>query len=187
MGIEIPRSRPQMKRVEAEAALSPFILDQFPVKLLGIRGYYKDSIGKPGMNDIDVYDDALIVVAPSHYSTWNFNTDPTRYEKTIARLKEGGPYLYKIGLHNMKHPYEALRQWGRVTVIRGTAADEREETDTADHPFFIDIHKGGVNTTSSLGCQTLPLSQWDEFLKTVKYQIKLNKQSIIPYCLIAAK
>ena len=90
--------------------------------------------------------------------------------------------MNKIGMHNMKAPYEALRQFGRVTVLRDGSSTP--VTNTADAPFYIDIHRGGHSTTSSLGCQTIPPAQWPSFLSQVKSELKKNNQIVIPYTLI---
>lgn len=177
----LPNSRPKLSQADVLSLLAPFALDAYSVKLLGVRGYYKTTMGNPVKNDRGIYDDAIFIISPDLFGAYNANTDPSVYKPGIASLKAGGPYLYKIGMHNMKNPYEALRQYGRITVIRDGG---NVVTDTAASPFFIDIHKGGFNTTSSLGCQTVHPTQWESFLATVKDQIKRNKQSIIPYCLV---
>lgn len=175
----LPANKPQLKKQDALALLAKLNPD-YKVKLLGIRGYFKKTMGDPNSNDFNLYDDAIFIVSDDHYSSWNANTDPSRHQKGVAVLKAGGPYLYKIGLHNIKNPYKALRQYGRVTVLR----DGRPDTDTAAAPFYIDIHKGGYNTTSSLGCQTIHPDQWIDFLTNVETLMAKNRQQIIPYCLI---
>lgn len=177
----VPVGRPKLTLQEAEVMFAPFNLSQYQVKLLGIRGYYAKSMGNTPKNERNIYDDAIFILSPSTFASFNANTDPSYTRQGIAVLKANGVYLYKIGLHNMKAPYEALRQYGRVTVIRDGIG---EVTDTAAAPFYIDIHKGGINTTSSLGCQTIVRSQWDSFLSTVKDQLKRYNQKIIPYALI---
>jgi lysozyme len=181
MGI-VPDSKPKMTQADALAKLSSFDLQAYPVKILGIRGYYKQTMGNPVKNDRGIYDDALFVISPDAFASFNANTDPSVTRTGVAVLKPGGPYLYKIGMHNMKAPYEALRQYGRVTVLRDN--ESGEFTDTAAAPFYIDIHKGGYNTTSSLGCQTIHPTQWPSFLELVKDQIRRHNQKIIPYCLV---
>jgi lysozyme len=176
----LPGNKPKLLRPDAEKLLASFAVSGYPVKLLGIRGYFKATMGDPKKNDIGIYDDAIFIVAPDHYSNFNANTDPSRALPHVAVLKPGGPYLYKIGMHNMKHPYEALRQYGNVTVLR----EGHEDTDSPENRFFIDIHKGGYGTTSSLGCQTIYPDQWPEFLSTVEKLIAANSQTIIPYCLV---
>lgn len=177
----LPQNRPQLKKEDAENKLQTFTVQQYPVKILGIRGYFKKTMGNPETNDIGIYDDALFIVSPGVFKSFNANTDPSRMLPDVAVLKPGGPYLYKIGMHNMQHPYEALRQYGNVTVIRNGKV---EVTDSPANRFYIDIHKGGYGTTSSLGCQTIHPDQWMEFLNTVKQEIQKNNQTIIPYILI---
>lgn len=178
-----PAAKPQLSKQDALLKLNRYQLNQYSVKLLGIRGYFKKTMGDPSNNDIGIYDDAIFLVSDDIFAAFNANTDPSRLLKDVAVLKVGGPYLYKIGMHNMQHPYEALRQYGNVTVIRN---GKTEVTDSPANRFYIDIHKGGYGTTSSLGCQTIHPDQWPEFLKSVKEQLAKHKQTIIPYCLVEA-
>ncbi len=178
----IPASRPKLTQIQALEHLKSFAgLDTYRVKLLGIRGYYKESMGVNKENEIGIYDDAVFIITPDSFASFNFNTDPSHLKPGTARVKPGTMTLYKIGMHNMKAPYEALRQHGRVTVTR--AGKTGEFTDTAAAPFYIDIHKGGYSTTSSLGCQTVPPEQWPAFLAMVKDQMKRYNQDIVPYYL----
>lgn len=175
----IPNSRPQLSKEDALRYLALYDLVKYPVKILGIRGYYKQTMGNPVQNDVGIYDDALFIVSKNYFGTFNANTDPSRIFPGVAVLKAGGPYLYKIGMHNMQHPYEALRQYGNVTILRNGVP----VTDSPVNRFYIDIHKGGYGTTSSLGCQTIYPDQWPEFLKSVKNELALNNQTLIPYIL----
>ena len=186
----IPKSRPNFTKAQVESYLGLYDLAGYAVKILGVRGYYKHTMGDPDKNDVGIYDDAMFVTSPNpsnggagFFKSYNANTDPSKIFKNVAILKPGGPYLYKIGMHNMKAPYEALRQYGNVTVLRNGIP----VTDSPSHRFYIDIHKGGNTTTSSLGCQTICRPQWAGFLKDVKQQLALNKQTLIPYILIEFK
>lgn len=180
----IPGNKPLLTREEALQKLAPFNLDEkYKVKILGIRGYFKNTMGETGKNDRGIYDDAIFIITPDGYWGFNANTDPSVARPGIAVLKPGGPYLYKIGLHNMKNPYKALRQYGNVTVIRDGG---KEQTDSAQARFYIDIHRGGFHTTSSLGCQTIYPLQWDDFLSKVEIEMAQFEQEIVPYVLIEA-
>ncbi len=156
----IPSKLPQINRDELLALLKEhypsFKLDKFAV--IGLRGYYKDTMGKVGENDRAIYDDALFILTDTELHSFNANCDPSAYKAGIAKLKAGVWSVYKFDLHKGK--YMALCQRaGNVTVIR----DGKGE----DHGMFgINIHKGGYNTTSSLGCQTIYPSQWDRFIGT---------------------
>jgi lysozyme len=137
--------------------------------LLGIRGYYMDSMGERGKNDRGIYDDAIVAAfvrlgKVEKIWAFNANTDPSIHRKAIAVLRPGS-WRYQIGIHGLAKPksqqYRALVQAGAVTVDRdGIGADTGW--------FGINIHRGGETTTSSLGCQTIHPAQWDEFMRIVE-------------------
>lgn len=179
----VPKSRPLFTKEQVDRYLSLYDMVKYPVKLLGVRGYYKTTMGDPAKNDVGIYDDAIFISSKNYFGSFNANTDPSRIFKDVAVLKQGGPYLYKIGMHNMKHPYKALRQYGNVTVLRNGIP----VMDSPMNRFYIDIHKGGYGTTSSLGCQTIYPDQWNEFLSVVERELKINQQTLIPYILIELK
>lgn len=151
------------------------------VALLGVRGYYRDTMGLPGANDRNIYDDALFLVSPEACLAFNANTDPSIRRAGVAVLNPG-LWFYKVGIHGLSKPanmrYTALVQDAPVTVTRDVTG--------SDTGFFgINIHRGGINTTSSLGCQTIPPgSQWDSFIATVRDQLDRRQQTRIPYLLI---
>lgn len=144
------------------------------VCLIGVRGFYNK-----GQNQRAIYDDAIFILSPRGEVGFNANTDPGAFKEKIANLKVG-TWLYKLGIHGYSKPekdrYEALVQAANVTVIR----DKRGE-DTGK--FGINIHRGGWNKVSSLGCQTIYPKQWDEFIKTVKQELRFHKQETLKYIL----
>ena len=178
----IPRNRPQQKRQDTERQLKSAGVSD-PVCLVGIRGYYRDTMGAKGKNDVGIYDDCIVLVSPNVHAAFNANVDPSRLgwnasaRKPMAQLKSG-VYRYKIGQHGISRgtPYKALVQAGPVTVLRGTG----EETGY----FAINIHKGGRTTTSSEGCQTIPPQQWDAFLALTESELKRNNAKTLSYVLV---
>jgi hypothetical protein len=175
------------------ATIKSFKLAEHAIVIAGVRGYYKNSMGAPGVNDRGIYDDAIFVYTPSAMAAFNGNTDPSVYKKGsgtanntkgMASLNPGVWNVYQLALHRGK--YLALCQkFGPVTVTRDG------KIDYPDTGFFgINIHKGGRNTTSSLGCQTVHPDQWDAFIALVTDQakrffgVKWNK-TCIPYVLFA--
>lgn len=176
-----PKSRPQQSILDTIKIIQKNkVTDK--VCLVGVRGYYKDSMGKPGVNDRKIYDDAIFLVGPDLFVSFNANCDPGAYRKGIANLCTG-VWRYKLGIHGLSKPkvlqYEALVQAASVTV-------RRDEQGLDKGWFGINIHRGGYNTVSSLGCQTIYPSQWPEFIKQVKTQMSKHNQKTIPYILIEA-
>lgn len=179
----VPASRPQ--RLET---LTRDILRAHGVKhdiaLVGVRGYYKSTMGKPNQNDRSIYDDAIFLVSPRLYLAFNANTDPSLYGvnekigKGLAVLQPG-LWLYKVGLHGVsrgRKPYTALVQAAPVEVLRDGGVREKGF-------LAINIHKGSFHGTSSEGCQTVFPTQFDEFIETVCAELSHYNQEIIPYLL----
>lgn len=164
---QIPNKEPQMNRKE----LTDLLAKKYPdyeigiFQLIGIRGYYKKSMGKADGNDRAMYDDAMFILTESDLFAFNANCDPSAYREGIASLVpnvyEG---VYKFDNHNgSKGSYPAICQrLGKVEVLRDGKKVSEKGT------FGINIHKGGFNSTSSLGCQTIPPAQWDRFYMTAK-------------------
>jgi len=153
-----------------------------PICLVGIRGYYKNSMGD-GKNSRNLYDDAIFVIGPECYIAFNANTDPSAlYKKNVASLCPG-VYEYIKGQHGISgnRPYPALRQYSDVFVKR----DGYNEVfkDSPNSRFWINIHRGGRNSTSSEGCQTIHPDQWDSFISTVYRIMKENFTDKIKYIL----
>ena len=178
MSAPIPPSRPRASlSVVMTAAQTAWDVEHVALPLpatfvLMNRAYYDRSMGQPG-NDVGMYDDAAFIVSALGFSAWNANTDPSRYgwnagaEKYMARLKPG-VHTFRRLKHHASRPdgYMAFGQGERpVTVERikqdGTIA--RTETGC----FGINLHRGGVNGTSSEGCLTIPTGQWPMFDTTL--------------------
>ena len=59
------------------------------VVIVGIRGYYKRSMGDPKHNDRSIYDDCIAVVTPDRFETFNANVDPSAFNRGVASLVPG--------------------------------------------------------------------------------------------------
>lgn len=180
----IPPKRPQQPREKTLEQLIAGGWDatRYPVALLGVRGYYRDTMGVEGRNDRKLYDDAIFLVSPNGgYLAFNANTDPGAFRAGIANLMPG-VWKYRVGIHGISKPanrrYTALVQAAPVTVRR----DER--TMTYSGMFGINIHRGSRMSVSSEGCQTIWPGQWQEFIDTVRRVLRENGQETIPYVLI---
>jgi lysozyme len=178
----VPNSRPQQaKEKTLGIVIRAGIEDR--VVLVGIRGYYSDSMGVKKKNDRNLYDDAIILLSPSVHATFNANTDPSVYRKGVAVLKTG-VHRYRKGNHGLSKPgggYPALRPSNakeELPVTRDEIGD--------DMGIAINIHRGGYNTTSSEGCQTIYPPQWQGFINLVYSEMNRYNQKTIPYLLIEA-
>ncbi len=190
----VPPGKPRLSSQELERLLAPFALDRarYPFIVVGIRGYYKNTMGAPGVNDRGIYDDAIFVHSPSVMAAYNGNTDPSRFrkgtgsgaQKGMASLNPGAWYVHQFDQHKGK--YLALCQRaGEVTVTRD--GDPPYETTGW---YGINIHRGGYSTTSSEGCQTVHPTQWDSFIALAVDQAKRYlrdqwRKSVVPYVLLA--
>lgn len=176
----LPPKRPEAAREFVEALLAEHKITERPV-LVGRRGYYRDAMGEVGENDWNLYDDAIWLVADGVFRAFNANTDPSRSFPGVAVLRPG-KWRYRPGIHGLSRPpaerYPALVQAGEVTVDR--------VLQKADTGFFgINIHRGGYNVTSSLGCQTIHPDQWREFYREVTGALKRSGHDTLWYLLTA--
>lgn len=177
----IPSSTPKASLARVQKAIQKAKLTD-TVILVGVRGYYRDTMGKPGQNDRGIYDDALFIVSPTHFSAWNANTDPSAFRPGIASLTLG-VHRYRKGNHGISRPgggYPAFRPATKneeLPVTRDGAVNPRPG-------IAINIHRGSRNSTSSEGCQTLPPSQWDSFYSALSGEMKRHNIKDFPYLLI---
>ena len=150
--------------------------------LVGRRGYARDSMGVPGRNDRGIFDDAIVLLTGGRIAeTFNANTDPSLARTGIAELVPG-VYTYTLGVHGLSKPverqYPALVQAAPVTITRDGGG-------RASGYFGINIHRGGVNETTSEGCQTIWRPQWADFYARVKAAMDEASVTTIPYILTA--
>ena len=186
----LPPNRPRISFSRLLEILEPYHypLDLDKMFLVGVRGYYNESLGSTPENERGIYDDAMLLVSPYVFATFNANTDPSIARPGIATLKPDYYHVHKFDMHRPVggfHHEAICQRAGNVTVIRdGTPPIE----DTGN--FGINIHKGRVNTTSSLGCQTIHPTQWTAFYNLAKEQfIRTNpgvnfRDIVLTYILI---
>ena len=178
----VPNSRPQQAKEKTLAmVIKAGIEDR--VALVGIRGYYADSMGVKGKNDRGIYDDAIVLLSPSVHATFNANTDPSIHKKGIAVLKTG-VHRFRKGNHGISKPdggYPALRPANAKEQLPVSRDKEGDSMGIA-----INIHRGSYNSTSSAGCQTIYPSQWNGFINLVYSEMARYNQKTIPYLLVEA-
>ena len=142
--------------------------------VIAVRGYYSATIGKEG-NDIAAYDDAFFIVTPTTMTSWNGNSDPSRYGwnagagKFMARLKPGC-WWFRPLIHRGK--YQAFGQGPYPVTVERIKPDGTVAL-TESGEFGINLHLGGVNGTSSEGCCTLPPEQWSDFRRDLNGMLHL--------------
>ena len=194
MTVPVPNDRPRLSSTDLRMMISHYEIDRtkHPVIVIGIRGYYLNTMGTVAKNDRNIYDDALFIDSPTVTASYNANTDPTFFRrgtgkgssKGMATLKPGLWMAHKFGLHNNKY-LALVQRLGAVTVIR----DGNPDYDDMGTDFGINIHRGSYNSTGSEGCQTIYPAQWPSFITLAKDQAvryfgtQWNKV-VIPYVLI---
>jgi len=188
-----PSRKPRLTRDKLLAKIAKHQVDlkKHPLIIVGIRGYYLNSMGAVGRNDRGIYDDALFIITPNTFASFNANTDPSSYRnktsrrKGMATLKKGIYHSYRFDNHRTSRSnYPAICQRAADVIVH-------RDGDSKLHKgmFGINIHRGGYSTTSSAGCQTIPPPQWDAFYQLAKSEAKRLfgknwKKVTIPYILL---
>src|SRR5436853_3463636 len=144
-----PRERPQLPENVVREVVARLlrenpnsdaaaIEDACKVMILGVRGYYRNTMGRLGINDFGIFDDAAFVITPDKVSRFNWNCDPSKtgwnkgVEKFYAQLTPGvwpfrqGPNRGKPG---------ALRQFTNDEAAE--AKLERFFTDDRSDGYFV--------------------------------------------------
>lgn len=156
------------------------------VYVVGVPGYYLNTMGDPARNDRGIYDDAMFLVTPTTFTSFNANTDPSvRFRRGMATLLPG-VYPYRPGNHGISRPgggYPAFRPATKNEELP-VKRDGEDAVPSKRPGVAINIHKGSRNGTSSEGCQTIPPSQWDSFHALVTSEMKRHGVKIFEYILL---
>ena len=172
-----PKSTPKASR---EVAIAAFRKEwekdksrgQLPAFIVGgVRNYYTDSFD-PGGSGRGLYDDAIFVISDNVFAAFNANTDPSAWRDGVASLLPGC-HPYRPGNHGISRPgggYPAFRPAtnGEALPVSRDGQTGRSKRDGV----AINIHRGGYNSTSSLGCQTIHPSQWEAFYAVTRLEMK---------------
>lgn len=165
------------------------------------RGYYLDSLGKRGINDRGINDDAIGWISDSADYRVQANVDPSAHRVGVASLRAPQVVWYKPGWHGYASVYghPAFRQDSNVVVKRdGTEAFAKGSrhqkygvclghgfwTDLGfGENFWTNLHRQSGSGTSSLGCQTIPAAIWKAFHALVTAELARLKMDRFP-CII---
>lgn len=152
-----------------------------PVKVVAIRGYFKDSMGKAGENDRGIFDDAMILMGPNYFKTFNANTDP-RITKDGVGLLLPGWHLFKQGWHGYGKTtghiaFRTANAREVLPVLRDGQAGIKEGV-------TVNLHRGGQYNTNSIACQTVIADQWLEFQRDAYKLMNMEGQKVLPYLLL---
>ena len=164
---------PKMSRAEIVKIVSNSGVKS-DVVIVGIRGYYQDTMGKFGKNDRGIYDDAIFVLSPKEFRAFQANVDPSVFRPGIATLKVG---VYKVVKWIHRGKYAALQIVNDVVIRDGQRVE-----DSGRHG--INFHYGSDTQTWSEGCQTLPRSSYWNFLNLVYGEMQKYQLDSIEYVLI---
>lgn len=179
-------SRPQIKDAETDKLAARFFTSEIPkVLVIGIRGYFRDSVGKAGQNDLGVWDDAVLVYENGTLrKTFNGNTDPSKVNADLAMLDTGIYQFYK-GIHRSRiSAFRAYPEGVRLKCKRQNSKGVWYESWCS----AINFHDGGLNDTWSAGCQTVINQgvhrQFIEFRTLVYSLMDASKLKTFTYLLI---
>ena len=103
-------NRPKITNRETVIILNHFFPGDVPaIVVIAVRGYFANSYGKRDENDLNVWDDAMIVCEVGKLvKAFNGNTDPSKVNSNLAML-DTGVYRFYRGIH--KNRIKAFRAY----------------------------------------------------------------------------
>lgn len=172
----------RITRKEADAYIAKAVV-QPPgsVYVIAIRGYYRDTMGKPGQNDRGIYDDAFILIGPGYFKTFNANTDNRQHGAGKAMLLPGW-HVFKPGWHG--YGKASGHAAFRTANAREVLPVLRDGQNGIKDGITINLHSGGQISTNSDGCQTVVKDQWSQFKREADELLAKNGQKTLPYLLL---
>lgn len=170
------------------------------VWLFMVRGYRATSMGPTPLNDPGIWDDLIALVTPHSFHAINANTDPSRYGwnpgvgKPYGILQPGvwwwypGPHKGHTPAFRQADDSETGRKLGfphdgKFFVERCWGRNDPRNYHEWGHQQ-VNIHLGGINSTSSWLCLTVPPQGGEQFLQRAWDSLKAYKQKVIPGVLI---
>ncbi len=175
-----------------------------PVWALAVRGYYRDTMGAPGKNDVGIWDDAVFLYDAStgEVVSYRWNVDPSRlgFNAAIGKgyaILQPGIWPFFRGSHKGKGA--AWRQFDEETAAKRKLASYFADRRGKGH-FAVWRGDFGKNaewgyqainchwsdypqSTSSWACQTAPRDDWDRFQR-LSYALTIQSgQPFLPYVL----
>lgn len=183
MSVILPKTRPKRDAIQLDRIAERYNLDGSKPAFVFVRGWYLDTVGQPGVNDYNLWDDAAFLLLPDGTAeSFNANTDPSvaqRGKRKLAKLNLGRYQFYK-GRH--KNRYAAFRSYPEGVILNVT---RNGQPSTAQ---FINIHKGAAgdatDRTWSEGCLTIHGLQWNEFQTRSYAAMDKYNQTIIDCVLV---
>lgn len=179
----LPPARPKRNRDLIDAVIRHFDLQKDRLNIVFVRGHYLDTMGKPGKDDINVYDDACFIVAPDLFESYNANTNPSFVRRGTRRLAQLnlGRYQFYQGLH--KGRYKAFRAYPEGVVLDCTREGKPSTCQ------YINIHKGSTNPKAtdivwSEGCLTIPDTQYGDFILRTYNAMERLRQKVVEVAIV---
>lgn len=181
-------NRPKINDAETDKIAKYFFPKVIPELLvIGVRGYFLNSVGKKNANDTG-WDDGIIVYENGTLiKTFNGNTDPSKVNSDLAML-DTGVYQFAKGTHkNRIKAFRAYPEGVRLKCKRQNRNGVWKESLCS----AINFHDGGLSDTWSAGCQTIinqgKQKQFDEFRDLVYKLMTKHTLKTFTYLLIEEK